>query len=206
MSEQEKNQHYYRNSSQKRHTFPWIKTIIVAIIAGIIGALLVLGIGKLLNKTGFNNEGATVHQVSNSHGGNQLDGKSNQYKSVHDMIKDVSPAIVGVINMQKSTNLDDLFNGKASKSKEAGIGSGVIYQISDGSAYIVTNNHVVDGASEIKVQLHNTKQVDAKLIGKDALTDIAVLKIKDTKGIKSIQFANSSKVQTGDSVFAWVIH
>ena len=79
----------------------------------------VLGIGKLLNKNGFNNEGATVHQVSNSHGGNQLDGKSNQYKSVHDMIKDVSPAIVGVINMQKSTNLDDLFNGKASKSKEA---------------------------------------------------------------------------------------
>lgn len=47
MSEQEKNQHHYRNSSQKRHTFPWIKTIIVAIIAGIIGALLVLGIGKL---------------------------------------------------------------------------------------------------------------------------------------------------------------
>ena len=42
--------------------------------------------------------------------------------------------------------------------------------------YIVTNNHVVDGASEIKVQLHNSKQVDAKLIGKDALTDIAVLK------------------------------
>ena len=55
MSEQEKNQHHYRNSSQKRHTFPWIKTIIVAIIAGIIGALLVLGIGKLLNKNGFNN-------------------------------------------------------------------------------------------------------------------------------------------------------
>ena len=53
MSEQEKNQHHYRNSSQKRHTFPWIKTIIVAIIAGIIGALLVLGIGKLLNKNGF---------------------------------------------------------------------------------------------------------------------------------------------------------
>ena len=81
----------------------------------------------------------------------------------------------------------------------------MIYQISEGSAYIVTNNHVVDGASEIKVQLHNSKQVDAKLIGKDALTDIAVLKIKDTKGIKAIQFANSSKVQTGDSVLQWVI-
>ena len=201
MSEQEKNQHHYRNSSQKRHTFPWIKTIIVAIIAGIIGALLVLGIGKLLNKNGFNNESATVHQVSNSHGGNQLDGKSNQYKSVHDMIKDVSPAIVGVINMQNLQTLM-IYSTVRHLNQKKGIGSGVIYQISEGSAYIVTNNHVVDGASEIKVQLHNSKQVDAKLIGKDALTDIAVLKIKDTKGIKAIQFANSSKVQTGDSVFA----
>src|SRR5699024_11117920 len=56
--------------------------------------------------------------------------------------------------------------------------------------------------SEIKVQLHNSNQVDAKLIGKDALTDIAVLKIDDTKGTKSIDFAYSSKVKTGDSVFA----
>lgn len=65
----------------------------------------------------------------------------------------------------------------------------------NGSAYIVTNNHVIDGASEIKVQLHNSKQVDAKLIGKDALTDMAVLKINDSKGTKAIDFANSSKVK-----------
>lgn len=61
---------------------------------------------------------------------------------------------------------------------------------------------MIDGASEIKVQLHNSKQVDAKLIGKDALTDMAVLKINETKGTKAINFANSSKVKTGDSVFA----
>lgn len=193
---------YQRPSYNKKPKFPWFKTIIVALIAGIIGALLVLGIGKVLNHTVLNHDGASVQEVSNSKGGNQLDGKSDKYTSVHDMIKDVSPAIVGVINMQKSSSLDDLLKGKSSKPEEAGIGSGVIYQISNGSAYIVTNNHVVDGASEIKVQLHNSKQVKAKLIGKDALTDIAVLKIEDTKGIKSIKFANSSKVQTGDSVFA----
>ena len=66
-------------------------------------------------------------------------------------------------------------------NQKKGIGSGVIYQISDGSAYIVTNNHVVDGASEIKVQLHNSKQVDAKLIGKDAPNRYCCSKIKDTK-------------------------
>lgn len=199
------NQSFDSNNQPSRYNkpkFPWFKTILVALIAGIIGALLVLGIGKLLDHTIFNQNGATVNEASNSKGGNQLDGKSDKYSSVHEMIKDVSPAIVGVINMQKSTNLDDLLNGKTSKPEEAGIGSGVIYQISDGSAYIVTNNHVIDGASEIKVQLHNSKQVKAKLVGKDAVTDIAVLKINNTEGIKAIDFANSSKVQTGDSVFA----
>ncbi len=104
--------------------------------------------------------------------------------------------------MQKASSVDDLLKGKSSKPSEAGVGSGVIYQINNNSAYIVTNNHVIDGANEIRVQLHNKKQVKAKLVGKDAVTDIAVLKIENTKGIKAIQFANSSKVQTGDSVFA----
>ena len=70
----------------------------------------------------------------------------------------------------------------------------------------MTNNHVIDGASNIKVQLHNSKQVDAKLIGKDALTDIAVLKIDDVKGTKAIQFANSSKVKLEIVYLLWGIH
>ncbi|KIJ86743.1 serine protease [Staphylococcus saprophyticus] len=183
--------------------FPWFKTIIVALVAGIIGALIVLGVGRLMESTVLDNGGSGVNEASNHNsGGNTLDGKSDKYDSVNQMINDVSPAIVGVINMQKAQNLDDLLKGKSNKSQEAGVGSGVIYQKNNGSAYIVTNNHVIDGASEIKVQLHNSKQVDAKLIGKDALTDMAVLKINDSKGTKAIDFANSSKVKTGDSVFA----
>lgn len=183
--------------------FPCFKTIIVALVAGIIGALIVLGVGRLMESTVLDNGGSDVNEASNHNsGGNTLDGKSDKYDSVNQMINDVSPAIVGVINMQKAQNLNDLLKGKSNKSQEAGVGSGVIYQKNNGSAYIVTNNHVIDGASEIKVQLHNSKQVDAKLIGKDALTDMAVLKINDSKGTKAIDFANSSKVKTGDSVFA----
>ncbi|MDG0842718.1 S1C family serine protease [Staphylococcus equorum] len=189
--------------SKHKAKFPWFKTIIVALVAGIIGALLVLGIGKIMESTGLNDSGSSVQEASNnSNGGNTLDGKSEKYDSVNQMINDISPAIVGVINMQKAQDLDSLLKGESSKSEEAGVGSGVIYQKNNGSAYIVTNNHVIDGANEIKVQLHNSKQVDAKLVGKDALTDIAVLKINDTKGTKAIDFANSSNVNTGDSVFA----
>jgi len=178
------------------------KTIVIAIVAGIIGALIVLGIGKALNHTSLNQNGSQVQEATNSKGGNRLDGKSEKYNSVNQMIKDVSPSIVGVINMQKASSIDDLLRGKSTKSQEAGVGSGVIYQVNNDSSYIVTNNHVIDGANEVKVQLHNGKQVDAKLVGKDAVSDIAVLKIKQTNGVKAIKFANSSKVQTGDSVFA----
>ncbi|WP_437750886.1 S1C family serine protease [Staphylococcus shinii] len=192
----------YKRIRQKPK-FPWFRTVIVALVAGIIGALIVLGVGKLMETTVLNDNGSSVNEASNTgNGGNTLDGKSDKYDSVNQMINDVSPSIVGVINMQKAQNLDDLLKGKSSKAQEAGVGSGVIYQKNNGSAYIVTNNHVIDGASEIKVQLHNSKQVDAKLIGKDALTDMAVLKINETKGTKAINFANSSKVKTGDSVFA----
>ncbi len=205
------NQHYEQSQqpfqgeqrSTNKPKFPWFKTMVVALIAGIIGALIVLGVGKFMEHTVLDDDGSSVKETSNStNGGNTLDGKSEKYDSVNQMINDVSPAIVGVINMQKAQNLDALLKGKSSKSQEAGVGSGVIYQKTNGSAYIVTNNHVIDGASEIKVQLHNSKQVEAKLIGKDALTDMAVLKIDDTKGTKAIEFANSSKVKTGDSVFA----
>ena len=194
---------HYQTYQPRKPKFPWFKTILVALIAGIIGALLVLGASKMMGLFGMNENGAQVQEATNSKGGNVLDGKSEKYKSVNAMIKDVSPSIVGVINMQKANSLNDFLQGKSSsKAEEAGIGSGVIYQISNNSAYIVTNNHVISGASEIKVQIHSGKQVKAKLIGKDAVSDIAVLKIDNTKGIKSIKFANSSKVQTGDSVFA----
>jgi len=192
------NQHY-RNPKPR---FPLFKTIVIAIVAGIIGALIVLGIGKALNHTSLNQNGSQVQEATNSKGGNRLDGKSEKYNSVNQMIKDVSPSIVGVINMQKASSIDDLLRGKSTKSQEAGVGSGVIYQVNNDSSYIVTNNHVIDGANEVKVQLHNGKQVDTKLVGKDAVSDIAVLKIKQTNGVKAIKFANSSKVQTGDSVFA----
>ena len=150
----------HNKRSKNKTKFPWFKTIIVALVAGIIGALLVLGIGKIMESTGLNDNGSSVQEASNSsNGGNTLDGKSEKYDSVNQMINDVSPAIVGVINMQKAQNLDSLLKGDSSKSEEAGVGSGVIYQKNNGSAYIVTNNHVIDGANEIKVQLQDRKSV-----------------------------------------------
>jgi len=89
-------------------------------------------------------------------------------------------------------------NGKPQKRKEFALGSGVIIS-KDG--YIVTNYHVISGATKIIVKLHDGRKVKAKLIGSDPKTDLAVIKI-DAKNLQPIQFTDSSQVKVGDIVLA----
>ena len=82
--------------------------------------------------------------------------------------------------------------------KRVGAGSGVIIS-ADG--YIVTNNHVVDGADELLVTLNDNKEYSARIIGADATTDLALVKI-DAKNLPAIQIANSDEVKVGEWVLA----
>jgi len=82
--------------------------------------------------------------------------------------------------------------------REGGLGSGVVVS-PDG--YILTNNHVVDGATDVSVTLPDRREFKAKVIGTDAKTDIAVLKI-DASNLPVITVGNSSKMQVGDAVLA----
>ena len=82
--------------------------------------------------------------------------------------------------------------------REGGLGSGVIVS-SDG--YVLTNNHVVDGATNVVVTLPDRREFKAKVIGADAKTDVAVLKIEATN-LPVITVGNSSKLQVGDVVLA----
>jgi serine protease Do len=82
--------------------------------------------------------------------------------------------------------------------REGGLGSGVVVS-SDG--YILTNNHVVDGATDVRVTLPDRREFKAKVIGTDPKTDIAVVKIEATN-LPVITVGNSAKIQIGDSVLA----
>ncbi|MBR6867547.1 MAG: trypsin-like peptidase domain-containing protein, partial [Prevotella sp.] len=82
--------------------------------------------------------------------------------------------------------------------KRVGAGSGVIIS-QDG--YIVTNNHVVDGADELLVTLNDNKEYSARIIGADATTDLALIKI-DAKNLPAISIANSDNVKVGEWVLA----
>ena len=82
---------------------------------------------------------------------------------------------------------------------EHGLGSGVIIS-PDG--YIVTNNHVVDGATDIRVTLHDRRILPAKLIGRDKLTDLAVIKV-NASDLPSVPWGDSTKLQPGETVLAF---
>jgi serine protease Do len=89
-------------------------------------------------------------------------------------------------------------NQKMFNQPEHGVGSGVIVS-KDG--YILTNNHVVDDADQVKVTLNDGREFTAKVIGKDPKSDIAVVKI-DAKDLPAITLADSGKVEIGDVVLA----
>jgi serine protease Do len=95
------------------------------------------------------------------------------------------------------------FNGRGGMHRnytprQEGVGSGVVVT-KDG--YILTNNHVVDGADEVKVSLQDGREFTAKVIGRDPKSDVAVIKI-DAKDLPAVPMADSEKVEVGDVVLA----
>jgi serine protease Do len=145
----------------------------------------------------------------------ELGGRS----SFSPIVKKVTPAVVRVFTTSKVQNaafndpsgMDDMlrrffgdeFGNRAPRRnfrmpRQQGIGSGVIIT-KDG--YILTNNHVVDGADEVKVALQDGREFTAKVIGRDPKSDVAVIKI-DSKDLPAVQMADSDKVEVGDVVLA----
>lgn len=91
-------------------------------------------------------------------------------------------------------------NGGGQQQKFMALGSGVIIDAAKG--YVVTNNHVVDNASSIKVQLSDGRKLDAKIVGKDPRSDIALIQIQDPKNLTAIKLADSDALRVGDYTVA----
>jgi len=121
------------------------------------------------------------------------------------LVKETAPAVVSILAVKpvaerETPRLPGFFgpSGPRGEQRQKGQGSGVIVS-SDG--HILTNHHVVEGASTIEVRLSDKREFEAELIGSDAKTDIAVLKVEG-ENLPLMRFGNSDNVAVGDVVLA----
>lgn len=155
------------------------------LVCGLLGAaILVAGCGD--NKTS-----AAVKEKTPVGTEQQLSAARNT--PIVAAAKKVGPAVVGITN---KAYVRDFFNRV--QLTERGTGSGVIY---DKAGYIATNNHVVEGASEIIVSLPDGRTVKGKVLGADAVTDLAVVKI-NLDNLPVAEFGDSDTLQVGEPAIA----
>ncbi len=127
------------------------------------------------------------------------------------IVQRVQPAVVNVyaakVIQNRNPLLDDpIFRrffgtpGQQPEQMQRSLGSGVMV---DPSGLVVTNNHVIEGADQVKVSLSDKREFEAEIVLKDSHSDLAVLRLKDTKEkFPTLDFSNSDELQVGDVVLA----
>ena len=180
------------------------------------GAALSLGTGLALStaSNGNDTQNAPLHvQVDNS----PLARDVKEGSSFAPIVKKVAPSVAKVFVTMKASEspmsnsdmdffrrffggegLNQMNPGQPHSPSEHGLGSGVIVS-PDG--YILTNNHVVNNASEIQVALNDGRQFTARVVGADPQTDVALIKI-NADNLPALTLADSDKVEIGDVVLA----
>lgn len=175
---------------------------LTSLIGAIIGALLVILAVPTLSNYGllpYSVQPTNQVQVQENKG-NTTTTQNVSLKVNTDVTRAVEKAgdaVVGITNIQTTS-----FWSQEGGSQEAGTGSGVIYKKENGKAFIVTNNHVIEGASQLEVTLADGTKIPATLKGSDPWMDLAVLEV-DGNSIKTIaEFGDSDTLKSGEPVIA----
>ncbi|MEW2184914.1 trypsin-like peptidase domain-containing protein [Streptomyces cellulosae] len=162
--------------AHKRSRGPAKLLVAVAIVAAAVGGTTAYGVQELT--------GGSASGVAASSAGETDVVPASMKGTVAGVAKSVSPSIVEI---------------KAASSSGSATGSGVIVT---GDGEVVTNNHVVSGASQIQVWTHDGKTYSARVVGTDSSKDLALIKLEDASGLKAATLGDSDGVQVGDQVVA----
>lgn len=154
-------------------------TIVLVAITAVISSLLTLTIVQLWAEPS-----------------GPVQASADPYERIVEAADKVSPTVVSIVNKQKDAS-DTL-----ATPEEAALGSGIIFKQENGKAYIITNEHVVQGADLLEVVLADGQRKNAEVVGKDKITDIAVLSIGDAGITEVAVMGDSSKLRRGETVIA----
>ena len=168
--------------------------ILIGFLSGALGSFVTL---QLSQKQGSQaaNSNSTVTQTS----------YSNETATTQAVNK-VKDAVVSVItysaNRQNSVFGNDETDTDTDSQQVASEGSGVIYKKNGKDAYLVTNTHVIKGASKVDIRLADGTKVPGEIVGSDTFSDIAVVKISSEKVTTVAEFGDSSKLNVGETAIA----
>ncbi|MGQ7277518.1 S1C family serine protease [Brevibacillus thermoruber] len=185
---------------QKKRKQPGVgRLIMTSITSAVIGGMVVLLMLPTLSKSGYISmvEPGTANAMTNPAAKLFAQPISVEVNTATvEAVEKVEDAVVGVINIRRVVNW---FN---QESVTRGEGSGVIFEKKNGKAHIITNNHVIDGAEKVEVVLPSGDKVDAKVMGYDPFTDLAVLEIDGSKVTKVAELGDSSTLKVGEPAIA----
>ena len=184
------------------------RKIIKLVVGSLTGGALILSglaLQNVVTPTASQNQTNTV----------QAQGTASEFEeTVMKAVEKAKDSVVSIQNYQKESQQNNLYGygtggenqvdleDPSASQKLAGEGSGVIYKIDGDTAYLVTNNHVVENADSLKVKLADGTTEDGELVGRDAVSDLAVGKIS-SKNVKSaIKFADSDATKVGSIAIA----
>ena len=179
------------------------KVFVTALVAGLLGGGISVG-GYVYYQ---NHNSQVQDKIENSKGTTQTSNvKVNVGTQASKAFKKIKGAVVSVEAYSNSSSdsdtLEDLFGGSSSSETSTSEGSGVIYKKDGNTAFVVTNNHVISGASKVEVLLSSGKKVKASVVGHDSVSDLAVLKI-DASNVKQVAtFGNSDNINVGETALA----
>ena len=162
--------------------------IVTAVVAALVAAALCLGVGYFALTYGWVSTPTTTSLTnvqSNKSGTGSATAKTGEAADWKTVASEVSGSVVSI---------------QAALSNGTAKGSGAIVSA---KGYIVTNNHVISGAQQIQVTLANGNMYSATLVGTDATTDLAVIKLDNPPSdLKAVEFADSDKLAVGENVMA----
>jgi len=169
--------------------------ILIGFLSGALGSFVTLQLYQKQVSQAANNTTNTVTQTSYKN--------ENATTQAVNKVKD---AVVSVItysaNRQNSVFGNDETDTDTDSQQVASEGSGVIYKKNGKDAYLVTNTHVIKGASKVDIRLADGTKVPGEIVGSDTFSDIAVVKISSEKVTTVAEFGDSSKLNVGETAIA----
>ena len=171
--------------------------ILIGFLSGALGSFVTLQLYQKQGNQATNNNSGTVTQTS-----------YKNENSTTQAVNKVKDAVVSIITYSSSSSRQSsVFNGDETNSDSdnqqiASEGSGVIYKKDDKDAYLVTNTHVINGASKVDIRLADGTKVPGEIVGSDTFSDIAVVKISSEKVTTVAEFGDSSQLSVGETAIA----